>query len=144
MKKLVVKQLQNIKKASVKAYSLTEILIVLCIIGILLLMVLPNQTSVIGQAKAIEAQAMLNQVYGLEKSYFYRHSKYSNNFEEIGFEQEATVDEGGQAVYKIEIKEASSDSFSARATATSDLDSDGSFNTWEIDSKKILTEVIKE
>lgn len=30
-------------------------------------MVLPNQTSVIGQAKAIEAQAMLNQVYGLEK-----------------------------------------------------------------------------
>ena len=144
MSKKVKKYLDSIKKASVKAYSLTEILIVLCIIGILLLMVLPNQTSVIGQAKAIEAQAMLNQVYGLEKSYFYRHSKYSNNLEEIGFEQEATVDEGGQAVYKIEIIEASSDSFSARATATSDLDSDGSFNTWEIDSKKMLTEVTKE
>jgi type IV pilus assembly protein PilE len=128
----------------VKAYSLTEILIVLCIIGILLLMVLPNQTSVIGQAKAIEAQAMLNQVYGLEKSYFYRHSKYSNNLEEIGFEQEKTTDEGGQAVYKIEILEASNNSFTARATATSDLDGDGNYNTWEIDNKKILTEVIKE
>ena len=140
----IKKQLQNTKKASVKAYSLTEILIVLCIIGILLLMVLPNQTSVIGQAKAIEAQAMLNQIYGLEKSYFYRHSKYSSNLEELGFEQELTVDEGGQAVYKIEIIEASNDSFSARATAASDLDSDGSFNTWEIDNKKMLNEVTKE
>ncbi|MEZ0130702.1 type II secretion system protein, partial [Flavobacterium sp. LBUM151] len=72
------------------------------------------------------------------------HSKYSANLEEIGFEQEKTVDEGGQAVYKIEILEASNDSFSARATATSDLDGDGSLNTWEIDSKKILTEVTKE
>ncbi len=140
----VRKSYKNFRNLTVKAYSLTEILIVLCIIGILLLMVLPNQTSVIGQAKAIEAQAMLNQVYGLEKSYFYRHSKYSGNLEEIGFEQEKTVDEGGQAVYKIEILEASNDSFSARATAVSDLDSDGSFNTWEIDSKKLLTEVTKE
>ena len=87
---------------------------------------------------------MLNQVYGLEKSYFYRHSKYSSNLEEIGFEQEATVDEGGQAVYKIEILEASNESFSARATSVSDLDGDGSFNTWEIDSKKLLNEVTKE
>ncbi|MES2813138.1 MAG: type II secretion system protein [Bacteroidota bacterium] len=132
------------KKAMVKAYSLTEILIVLCIIGILLLMVLPNQTSVIGQAKAIEAQAMLNQVYGLEKSHFYRHSKYTSSLEELGFEQEKTVEEGGQAVYKIEIVEASDDSFMARATAVSDLDSDGTFNTWEIDNKKLLTEVTKE
>lgn len=130
--------------AYAKAYSLTEILIVLCIIGILLLMVLPNQTSVISQAKAIEAQAMLNQVYGLEKSYFYRHSKYTASLEELGFEQEATVDDGGQAVYRIEITEASNDSFTATATAVSDLDGDGSFNTWQIDSKKLLTETTKE
>lgn len=138
------KQHNNTKKTMVKAYSLTEILIVLCIIGILLLMVLPNQTSVIGQAKAIEAQAMLNQVYGLEKSYFYKHSKYSSNLVELGFEPELTVDEGGQAVYKIEILEASNDSFLARATATSDLDGDGAFNTWEIDNKKSLTEITIE
>jgi len=145
MKPISLKKLAlNSKSAYLKAYSLTEILIVLCIIGILLLMVLPNQTSVISQAKAIEAQAMLNQVYGLEKSYFYRHSKYTSSLEELGFEQEATVDDGGQAVYKIEISDASGDSFSARATAVSDLDGDGVFNTWEINSKKILTEVTKE
>lgn len=132
------------KKAYVKAYSLTEILIVLCIIGILLLMVLPNQTSVISQAKAIEAQAMLNQVYGLEKSHFYRYSKYSGDLEELGFEQELTVEDGGQAVYKIEIIESSNSSFVARATSVSDLDGDGAFNTWEISDKKVLKEVVKE
>jgi type IV pilus assembly protein PilE len=141
MKRLVYNYL---KKGMVKAYSLTEILIVLCIIGILLLMVLPNQTTVISQAKAIEAQAMLNQVYGLEKSYFYRYSKFTGSLEELGFEQEKTVDEGGQAVYKVEIIESSNDSFLARATAISDMDGDGSFNTWEINQDKILTEVGKE
>ncbi|WP_291131224.1 type IV pilin protein [Flavobacterium sp. UBA7682] len=139
--KIIVNKL---KSAMVRAYSMTEILIVLCIIGIILLMVLPNQTAVISQAKAIEAQAMLNQVYGLQKSNFYRFSKYSSSLEELGFEQELTVDEGGQAVYKIEIIDATNDSFLARATSVSDLDSDGSFNTWEIDNKKMLTEVIKE
>lgn len=123
---------------------MSEILIVLCIIGILLLMVLPNQTSVVSQAKSIEAQAMLNQVYGLQKSNFYRYSKYSSSLEELGFEQNPTVDEGGQAVYKIEIVEAGNNSFTARATSVSDLDDDGSFNTWEINDKKILVEVTKE
>lgn len=144
MKNKILKLLRKKSESNLKAYSLTEILIVLCIIGILLLMVLPNQTSVIGQAKAIEAQAMLNQVYGLQKSNFYRYSKYSGNLEELGFEQEATVDEGGQAVYKIEIIEASNNSFLARATSVTDLDGDGNFNTWEINEKKVLTEVVKE
>lgn len=133
-----------LKKLYVAAYSMTEILIVLCIIAIILLMVLPNQTSVISQAKAIEAQAMLNQIYGLEKSYFYRYSKYSSNLEELGFEQETTVDEGGQAVYKIEIVEASESTFTARATAVSDLDGDGNFNTWEITGDRVMIETVKE
>jgi type IV pilus assembly protein PilE len=140
----IMKNVFRSKSFLVKAYSLTEILIVLCIIGILILMVLPNQTSVIGQAKAIEAQAMLNHVYGLEKSYFYRHSKYSSNTEEIGFEQEKTLDENGQAVYLISIVEASNNSFLARATSVTDLDGDGDFNTWEIDNNKLLKEVIKD
>jgi len=144
MKSWKKKWLQTAKAGMVRAYSMTEILIVLCIIGIILLMVLPNQTAVISQAKSIEAQAMLNQVYGLQKSQFYRYSKYSNNLEELGFEQEITVDQGGQAVYKFEIIEATNDSFVARATSVSDLDSDGAFNTWEINDKKILTEVTKE
>ncbi|NQY30189.1 MAG: type II secretion system protein [Flavobacteriaceae bacterium] len=139
---------KNINKAAnkqyLKAYSLTEILIVLAIIGILLMMVLPNQTSVVAQAKSIEAQKMLNHLYGLQKSYNYRFSKYSSSFEELGFEVEATIDEGGQAVYKIEIIDASVNTFKARAVSVKDFDDDGNFNTWEIDHRKFLTEPVKD
>ena len=134
----------NKKTWYVKAYSMTEILIVLCIIGILLLMVLPSQTSVITQAKSIEAQSMLNHVYGLQKSYFYRHSKYSSDFNELGFEPALTIDQGGQAVYRIQIIEASTNSFKASATSLSDFDDDGNFNTWQIDEKKLLKETVKD
>lgn len=143
-----MKQTEQIKKkksiAYLAAYSMTEILIVLCIIGILILMVLPDQTAVIGQAKAIEAQSMLNQVHALEKSHFYRFSRYTSDFEELGFTQEATIDQGGQAVYSIQIIEAGTNSFKARATALSDFDGDGVYNTWEIDHNKNLQEVIKD
>lgn len=131
------------KAAYVKAYSMSELIIVLCIIGILILLVLPNQTSIVAQAKAIEAQSMLNHVYGLEKSHFYRFSKYSNDMEALGFEPALTIDKGGQAVYRIEI-EASTNSFKARAIALSDFDGDGAFNTWEIDESKLLTEVVRD
>lgn len=127
-----------------KAYSMSELLIVLCIIGILILLVLPNQTSVISQAKAIEAQSMLNHLYGLEKSHFYRYSKYTSDFEALGFEQAATINEGGQAVYRVEITEASPNSFKARAVSLSDFDGDGNFNTWEIDQNKLLIESVKD
>ncbi len=132
------------KKTQLKAYSLSEILIVLAIIGILIMLVLPNQTAVIAQAKSIEAQNMLSQVYNLEKNYFYRHSKYSNSLEEIGFIQETTIDKGGQAVYKIDIIQASTNSFKAKARALSDFDGDGNFNEWEIDTKRNLKETIKD
>jgi len=135
---------RGFKKAYVEAYSMSELIIVLCIIGILLLLVLPNQTSVVAQAKAIEAQSMLSQIHGLQKSHFFRFSKYTADFQALGFEQAATIDQGGQAVYRIEVIEASTNSFKARATALSDFDGDGTFNTWEIDQNRILKEVLKD
>lgn len=132
------------RKYHLKAYSLSEILVVLCIIGILIYLVIPNQTSIITSAKAIEAQNMLSMLHGLEKSYFYRHSKYTADLEELGFEQSLTIDKGGQAVYKIEIIEASLNGFKATATALQDFDGDGIYNTWEIDQDRMLKEIIKD
>ena len=48
----------KLKKGYVKAFSMTELVIVLCVIGILMLLVLPNQTNVVVQARALEAQGM--------------------------------------------------------------------------------------
>ena len=139
-----MKRKSAVNKVYLKAYSMSELVIVLCIIGILILLVLPNQTSVVAQAKSIEAQSMLNHLYGLEKSHFFRYSKYTTDFEALGFEPAVTVNEGGQAVYKIEIIEASTNAFRARAVAQTDFDGDGNFNTWEIDQNKLLKETVKD
>ncbi len=142
MKKIVIK----LKKEQLylKAYSMSEILIVLCIIGILIYLVVPNQTSVVTSAKSIEAQNMLSMIHGLEKSHFYRHSKYTADFNELGFEEALTIDKGGQAVYKIEVTEASLNTFTATATALQDFDGDGIYNTWQIDQDRKLKEIVKD
>ncbi len=132
------------KKHHLKAYSLSEILIVLCIIGILIYLVLPSQAPVVAMAKSTEAQNMLTMVHSLEKNHFYRHSKYSSDLKEINFEQVATIAEGGQAVYKIEIIEASLNGFKATATSLQDFDGDGIYNTWQIDQNRKLEEIIKD
>ena len=113
------------------AFSLTELLVVLVIIGILVLLALLRLMPLISKAKSTEAQLQLGHIHTLQKNYFYLHSKYSTNFEDIGFEQEKLVTEDGNANYLIEIVEASTASFKARATAVVDFDGDGELNVWE-------------
>ncbi len=137
-----MKRKQTGKK--VKAFTLNELLIVLVIIGILVLIALPNLMPLISRAKSTEAKMQLAHLHTLEKNYFYMYSKYSPEFEEIGFEQEKLVTEDGNANYKIEILEATTNSFKARATAIADFDGDGIFNVWEIDQDKKLVEVTKD
>lgn len=128
----------------VKGFTLAELLVVLVIIGVLVLLALPILMPLISKAKATEAQLQLNHAYTLEKSYFYLHSRYSQDFEEIGFEHEKLVTEDGPANYLIEIVSADMQSFLIRATAVVDFDRDGNFNTWEIDQDKKLVEKLKD
>ncbi len=126
------------------AFTLTELLVVLVIIGILILLALPNLMPLISKAKSTEAKMQLKHVHTLEKSYFYMHSKYSDDLQEIGFEQQKLVTDDGNANYQIEIVEASVSGFKAKATAVVDFDGDGNFNVWEIDQDKNLKEVVKD
>ncbi|GGE18004.1 prepilin-type N-terminal cleavage/methylation domain-containing protein [Sphingobacterium cellulitidis] len=130
----------------VKGYTLTEILVVLLIIGILILLVLPNLLPLITKAKSTEAKMQLQHVQTLQKNYFYEKSKYTSDIQEIGFIQEKLVTEGedGKANYKIEIILADNKGFLARATSVVDFDGDGVFNVWEIDQDKNLKEVTSD
>jgi type IV pilus assembly protein PilE len=143
-KKMMKKLARINRNLKLKAYSMSEILVVLCIIGILIYLVFPSQAPIVSQAKSIEAQSMLNAIYSLEKNHFYRHSKYSPNLNEVNFEQILTIDKGGQAVYRVEIIESSLNSFKATATAVQVFDGDGIFNTWQIDQDRKLVEIIKD
>lgn len=127
-----------------KAFNLQEILIVLAIIGILLLLALPNLMPYIAKTKAIEAQIQLKSLYTAQTQYRYLYARYSDNFNEIDFEAPITSDKGGTARYRYEITEASSTSFKARAEAIEDFDGDGIFNVWEIDEKGNPKQVIKD
>jgi type IV pilus assembly protein PilE len=133
-------------KQKVKAYTLTEILVVLVIIGILVLLALPNLLPLITKAKSTEAKVQLEHLSTLQQSFFYEKSKYSNDLTEIGFIQEKLTTDGkdGRANYKIEIVNATNNAFLARATAVTDFDGDGTFNVWEIDQEKNLKEVVAD
>ena len=126
------------------AFSLPELLVVLVIIGILVLIALPNLMPLSSRAKAAEAQQQLTFLHTLQRSNFYTYSRYSSSLEELGFEQQKLVSDGGHANYLIEIVEASEHGFRATATAVVDFDGDGIYNVWEIDQDKELKETVKD
>lgn len=141
------KQINKKKRLSLKnvpGFSLLEVLIVLVIIGILVLIALPDQTLVISKARSTEAKIQLQHLFALETAHYYEFGTYSSDFKKIGFHQETLTTMGGNAYYQISIKEANTSGFIANAECVLDFDKDGAFNTWEINEKKELVETINE
>lgn len=127
-----------------KSFNLQEMLIVLAIIGILLLLALPNLMPLITKAKSVEAQTQLKFIFNSQKQYHFMYSKYSNDLKEIDFEAPKTVKENGTANYVFEIISADNATFKATATSITDFDNDGTFNVWEITETGVLKETIKD
>lgn len=127
-----------------EGFSLTELLVVLVIIGILLLLALPRLMPVVTKAKTTEAKLNLKQIYMLEKSFKFENDKYSASLQEIGFEQEKLITEGGNARYRIEITKTEINSFRALAIAVVDFDNDGTYNQWEVNESGSIKEIIPD
>jgi type IV pilus assembly protein PilE len=125
-------------------FSLTELMVVLVIIGVLVLLALPKLLPIVTKAKTTEAKLMLKQVHTLEQSYKFEHDRYSKEIMEIGFEQDKLVSDGGQARYKIEIVSADEKAYVAQATSLIDFDNDGTFNVWVVDETGVVKEKITD
>lgn len=126
------------------AYNLQEVLIVLVIIGILLLLALPNLMPLIAKTKSVEAQTQLKFIYNSQTTYRYMYSKYANDLTEVDFEAPKTVNNNGTSNYTYELLTATNSNFKARATAITDFDGDGVFNVWEIDETGTPKQIIKD
>ncbi len=131
-------------KRKIPALNLQETLIVLAIIGILLLLALPNLMPLITKAKSIEAQTQLKAIYNAETTHRYMYSKYSEDFNALDFVAPRTVKENGTANYQYEIVSADDATFKARAEAVTDFDGDGVLNVWEIDEQGNPKQIIKD
>ncbi len=132
-------------KRKLKAFTLSELLVVLVIIGILVLLALPSLMPLITRTRSIEAKQALKHVHTLQKTYYFEYSKFSDDLRALGFEQEGLVTDGtGNANYDITIAEATPVSFLARATAVVDFDGDGEYNVWEIDHEGKMIETVPD
>jgi len=140
----MMKKKKNFYQKKVDAYNLQELLITLVIIGILILIALPNLMPIISKTKSIEAQNQLKHLYTLQKNYFYMHSKYTNDVNTLDFIAPKTVQNGGTSNYSYEIIENTNNSFKAKAIAITDFDGDGVFNVWQIDQDQNLKEIVKD
>jgi len=144
MKTTLPLNIEPLSKIKLKAINLQETLIVLAIIGILLLLALPNLMPLISKAKSVEAQVQLKALYNAQTTHRYMHSKFTPIMAELDFEPPRTVKENGTANYVYEIISADNASFRARAEAITDFDGDGILNVWEIDENGNPKQITKD
>lgn len=141
---MLLNTIRKTRNKRLRGFSLPELLVVIVIIGILVLIALPNLMPLIARAKSVEAQQQLIFLHSLQKAHFYTYSKYSSSLDELGFEQQTLTTDGGNANYVIEIVEATESGFRATATSVVDFDQDGIYNVWEVDQNKKLVETVKD
>ena len=125
-------------------FSLTELLVVLVIVGILALLAIPRFLTVTTRAKTAEAKLQLRQVHTLMQTYFFEHDAYVADLPAIGYEQALLKPDGGNAYYRVTVERAEGRTFTATATAVVDFDGDGTLNVWAIDQDGRLTERIPD
>ena len=101
-----------------KAFTLTELLVVVILVGILASLAIPKFAASTDRAMESEAKIALSQVQELQRVYFLEHKTYTLLMDHLGFEQEKTVvedPEKGTARYRIKLEKADADMFLAVA-----------------------------
>lgn len=123
-----------------EGFSMTELMVVLVIIGILTLIALPRFMNMTTRAKTTEAKTMLRTLHALMQAHYFEHDQYPTDLLQVGFEPAPTVESGGNARYTISIESADGAQFIALATAVVDFDKDGTFNVWEVNQDGLIQE----
>ncbi len=137
-----------------RGFSLTELMIVVAIIGILAVIAIPNFLKYQARAKQSEAKNNLVAIHTSELAYFAEKNAYVDDFNAIGF---AVM--GSSRLYYYELGSSNFgtlpsgctastlDSVSATeftAAATGNIDGDATCDVWTIDQNKTLVNVTND
>ncbi len=139
---------------SQRGFSLTELMIVVAIIGILAVIAIPNFMRYQAKAKQTEAKNNLVAIHTGEIAYFAEYNGYVDDFNAIGFSVTGTSQR-----YYYELGKASSGTLPPGCTASTldnvtpneflavaiaNIDGDPTCDVWTIDDQKTLTNVIND
>lgn len=127
-----------------EGFSLTELLVVLVIIGVLALLAIPRFLNVVTKAKTSEAKRNLRTLHTYLEAHYFEHDQYTTDLLVLGFEQPVLVPDGGPGYYQYTIELPADGQFIAKATSAVDFDKDGTFNEWQIDQLGILVESVPD
>lgn len=136
--------IKKIIKTKVSGLSLLEVLTVLIIIGLTSLVVVKNLSPTVNKVKKKEATIQLKHIHALQQTYFMEFNKYSSDFEELGYAQLPLSNNGGEANYKIELLDASTSGYKARATSVVDFNQNGVMDVWELDQSGKVANTVKD
>ncbi len=137
-----------------KGFSLTELMIVVAIIGILATIAIPNFLRYQARAKQTEAKSNLVAIHTSEISYFAENNGFIDDFNAIGFGVS-----GSSQRYYYELGNANLGTLPSGCTASTldvvsasgftavaigNIDGDATCDVWTIDDQKVLTNVVND
>lgn len=122
-----------LKTKKLAAFTLTELMVVLVIIGILVLIALPNFMGNIATAHQAEAKIHLGDIKSKQELYRAANFKYATSLEELNWEPPL-----GDLKYDYSIRSADKTTFVLEAKAKEDFDGDGDFNVLTLNEQNQL------
>jgi len=139
-------QIRKNRGLNSKGFTLIELMIVVVIIGILAAMAIPRWWKASERSRQSEAKLILKQIFTNEETYWQSHTGYFITGEALSVANPNAfapiwVDLLDGALYTYTIQ---GDALNFTATATCNLDADGTIDTWTIDQDGTLQVIIDD
>jgi type IV pilus assembly protein PilE len=121
-----------------RGITLTELMIVVVIIGILATVAYPNYREFVARAKRTEAKSMLLQVASMQERFYLQNNSYTTNLTSLGFATTPNqVSDSGS--YRLTVTAAGPNDFTAQVVYLNADAEAGKCATFQIDGRGTKT-----